>query len=405
MTPFPRPTKIISKKKLIAAWLLSKDNTPRAGTYGVDSEKAQTFAIKLDERCDQICREVYLRKLTFSKLRHRSIPKPNSDKERIICIPTVRDRLIQRTILQYLRNKIPMFQVSKYSSKGEKGTGAAIADCKKLREAYPWAIRTDISSFFDKVPRDKLKSKCRKLLGKKHSLIPVLDKIIDTEIHKHNNDFTKRYGIKKNLGIRQGMPLSPMLANIILYDLDKYITDKNVPALRYVDDIVIFGTTKLEVQKHFDEIARKLKTLDLSVPVIEEGTKSVICETAKPLLFLGVEIYFSQKHLKWLHKVPEKQLEKIKVKIDQLSDIKKLLRKNIRFVDFASKVAGMEKGYLNAYKGANNIDHLKQTIRESQKRAITSIFTEMFGPEVVSALTAEHLDFLSIDRNKIEPYF
>lgn len=401
---FSPPLRILSKSALLLAWHNSRDSSSNPGARGVDGERAKTFAMRLDERCDRILRDVKKGNYQFQKLRSRAIPKLNSDKERLICIPTVRDRLVQRAMLNNLTTKLRTFEVSKYAQKGQGGTHKAIQGCKKFRANYSYAAKTDIIQFFDQISREKLKAKCRRLF-RQSNLIPYLDQVIDTEIRKHNGRFTSKYSVQKGKGIRQGMPLSPFLANVALFELDKFITHHEIPAIRYVDDIVVFADTKQKCVEYLNLIEEQLLQVDLGLPPLGEGTKTKVYETNKPLDFLGVEIFWSDKTSAWEHRIPKEQLSKIREKIILLGDFDDLSQKKMSFFDFAGKVAGIEKGYVNAYKRAKNIDALRQLVREAQSIATKQILTELFGKDALESLDDKKLEFLRLNSIEVDAAF
>ena len=131
----PKPRRILSKDNLFRAWDLSRDSTPRAGSAGVDNESAKQFASNLDSNLDEIRKRLLSGTYGFSRLRPVFIRKPSSDKERVICIPTVRDRIVQRTIVQYFSSskKLPIYHPSSFGFIKGQGTRKAIE--KAVRKA------------------------------------------------------------------------------------------------------------------------------------------------------------------------------------------------------------------------------------------------------------------------------
>src|SRR5262245_46140949 len=113
----PKPTRILSKQALFAAWKGSRDSTSRAGRPGTDRIAAHQFGANLDSNLDEIVRRVRRGEYGFSTLRVVFVPKQNSDKERVICIPTIKDRLVQRAIGEHIISK-RIFPVSNSSSFG-----------------------------------------------------------------------------------------------------------------------------------------------------------------------------------------------------------------------------------------------------------------------------------------------
>lgn len=100
--PSPAPRKILSKANLIRSWQSSRDSTTKAARPGVDRITAHQFAANLDRNISRLAQDLGQGVYHFSKLRPFLIPKANGSKERVICVPTVGDRLVQRAICRYL---------------------------------------------------------------------------------------------------------------------------------------------------------------------------------------------------------------------------------------------------------------------------------------------------------------
>ena len=130
-------------------WAESRDSTTRPGRPGIDKEAARQFGSNLDSNLDHIARQLGNGTYGFSKLRVVFVPKPDSDKERVICIPTVRDRLVQRAIGEYItsRSLFPIYNNSSFGFIRGLGPHDAIERTLKLREAYPWCLKNGYSVF------------------------------------------------------------------------------------------------------------------------------------------------------------------------------------------------------------------------------------------------------------------
>ncbi len=166
----------------------------------------------------------------------------------------------------------------------EYSANAAIKKAIETRNKHQWVVKTDITKFFDNIPRDLLKKNLRTKL-KNSSLIPLIEKIIDCELKTSTDPKTKEAikscGIKVNIGLRQGMPLSPLLSNLLLHKFDKKAKKYNI--LRYADDIIAFTDNKSEAEIVFSFIQSELKKLYQTVPSIGKNNKSEIIQPNEPV--------------------------------------------------------------------------------------------------------------------------
>lgn len=101
------------------------------------------------------------------------------------------------------------------------------------------------------------------------SLIPLLKEAMDCEIEIKKSPLVRtsleKQGIKTGVGLRQGMPLSPILSNLLLSDFDRSIQRNGIEMIRYADDLVLFFYTKEEVRKGQELVTRLLGELELSI--------------------------------------------------------------------------------------------------------------------------------------------
>ena len=315
---FPRPTKIVSKATLACEWKVSRDAKKNSGSKGADGITALQFAQKLDSNLHQIALLLRKGEFGFSKLRAVFVPKPNSEKERMICIPTVRDRLVQRVILRYITSKklFPIYNSSSFGFIKGRGTVEAVRAVVKLRGQYEWCLKTDIEAFFDRIPRAYLKSCVYKCLGR-HSLTPLIFSVIDSEAKltaENRSQFAKQ-GMKAGLGVRQGMPLSLLLANLALADFDKKIAANRLEMVRYADDLVLFFHSKDDAYLGLDTLTNLLNKLQLTIPKIADDSKSKIVSSSEPLTFLGREIVYLDSEKSFVARVSRNQISKIKSRL------------------------------------------------------------------------------------------
>ena len=395
----PKPIKVLSKPVLLAAWRDSRDSKPRAGRPGTDNVTASQFSAKLDTNLDDIVRRLRSGHYGFSKLRAVFLPKPDSNKERIICIPTIRDRLVQRAIAEHLISK-RMFPINNLSSFGFiRGLGpqAAIRRTLELRGKYDWCLKTDIQSFFDKIPRQLLKDKVARAL-KGSSLVQLIFKIIDCEVKTTSENRAKleSQGLVAGIGVRQGMPLSPLLANLALAGFDREVERRRIRMVRYADDLALFFRTKEEANEGRQFITLLLATYKLSIPEIAEGSKTKIISRSDPLDFLGREIVFLGSQDTFVARVGTKQVEKIKARLRKefLFGARFSEGKNFQetIVDLSRSIAA----YLGIYKDAFNYPAFEAELRGLARLIVVKIFQDLFGQEALDLLSPEGRRFLGM---------
>ncbi|WP_159450424.1 reverse transcriptase domain-containing protein [Bradyrhizobium mercantei] len=317
----PKPSRILSKSNLFHAWNFSRDRTTHAASPGVDNETAKNFAANLDSNLGEINKRLREGSFGFSKLRPVFIQKPGSVKERVICVPTVRDRIVQRAIVSYLTTsgKLPIYNASSFGFIQGQGTAKAIQRAVELRSMFEWCIKADIESFFDQVPRAFLKQRVSIAL-QDHSLVPLIHNAIDCDI-KGTKQIVARasaQGIKPGLGIRQGMPLSPILANLTLAKFDRSVEAKRIPMVRYADDILLFFSTEEEARKGQAFVEGQLGQIDLRL----SATKTKLLGPNSNVFFLGLEIAFLEVlkkcSISMLHGYPVLRSRKSKAGLRQI---------------------------------------------------------------------------------------
>jgi RNA-directed DNA polymerase len=252
----------------------------------------------------------------------------------MICIPTVCDRLVQRTVVAYLNEtkKFPIYHSSSFGFLPRRGTNAAIGAAVSLRQSHDWCLKTDIESFFDRIPRQYLKTCVAKALGR-HSLVPIIARMIDCEVKLTSRNRTKiqDQGIQMGAGIRQGMPLSPILANLVLSEFDKRVEKRGLKMIRYADDIAVFVTTKKEAQEAHKFIGETLDLIKLTIPGISDNSKTQLLGPDDPIDFLGREIVRVGDDRQAVWRVAKKQIRKIVKRLEEEYTLQARLKEDSNF--------------------------------------------------------------------------
>ncbi|MGO4760959.1 reverse transcriptase domain-containing protein [Cupriavidus sp. 2KB_3] len=175
---------VLSRESLDDTWqrLYRRTKPSSRNTAGVDGISINDFERDAKANLSRLSKEIRQGFFKLSPLSPSLIPKPNG-KDRLICVPTVRDRLVQRALLSFLATKYGKIIANKisYGFIQHRSVKMAAEAAISLRSTYLWAFKTDITSFFDRIPRDRLTHAIRSLV-KEMSLHQILTEIIGCEI-------------------------------------------------------------------------------------------------------------------------------------------------------------------------------------------------------------------------------
>jgi group II intron reverse transcriptase/maturase len=226
---------IVSRSNLMAAYSKVVANK---GAPGVDKMPVTELKSYLQEHWPRIKEELLAGKYAPQPVLKVEIPKPDGGI-RTLGIPTVVDRLIQQGVNQVLGALfIPDFSKHSYGyMPGRSAHQAVQASRKYVAEGRRWVVDIDLEKFFDRVNHDILMS----LLKRKVKDQKVL-KLIDSYLKA--GMFTEGTVSQRQEGTPQGSPLSPLLSNILLDELDKELEKRGHAFCRYADDCNIYVVTK-----------------------------------------------------------------------------------------------------------------------------------------------------------------
>jgi RNA-directed DNA polymerase len=191
------------------------------------------------------------------------IPKSNG-KKRLLGVPTATDRLLQQAAHQVIMQKFePEFKAHSYGFRPNRNAHQAIRQAQKyIHQGYAHIVDIDLKTFFDEVDHSLLlqlvyrKVKCPTTLRliRKWLRAPIM---IDGKL------------TKRRKGVPQGSPLSPLLANIMLHEMDKEMEKKGLLYVRYADDFSIYAKSEKAARKAGNEIYLFLKE-KLKLPINRE---------------------------------------------------------------------------------------------------------------------------------------
>ncbi|MEJ9307244.1 group II intron reverse transcriptase/maturase [Priestia megaterium] len=208
------------------------------GSHGTDGMSVKDLRRHLVEHWDAIRHALEEGTYEPCPVRRVEIPKPNGGV-RFLGIPTVTDRFIQQAIAQVLTPIFdPSFLEHSYGFRpGRRGHDAVKKAKQYIQEGYTWVVDIDLEKFFDRVNHDKLMG----ILAKR-----IPDKILLKLIRKYLQAGVMINGVvmETQEGTPQGGPLSPLLSNILLDELDKELEKRGHKFVRYADDCNIYVRTK-----------------------------------------------------------------------------------------------------------------------------------------------------------------
>ena len=392
---------VSSPKMLTAVWHEQKRKL-KGSCFGVDRLSSRAFESELFQRIKEIEKRL---SGSFEPMGLLAIPKEKpTGGHRVICVPTFSDRLIQFSVLRVLKPRLQRMGLDNSVSFGlapglDRSVLGARKQACKFREARPWVYKADIQKFFDTIDRTTLIKAVEQVVPHK-SLIPLLTAIVGTEIsdgfESGWKEIVSQAGITKGVGIRQGMPLSPLLAGAYLRGVDRQIIKSRALVVRYVDDIAAFFQSEAECRKFHTVLRDALARIGLSIGEIDEPeSKTRIYRPDQPADFLGMEIVTSPNG-KCRLLLSEKAMTKIETKIAELAVAERLFRKKVTLTTMGSYFQSVRMGYINAYDAAENRDELSERLETYISGAQETVLIALFGDRLDQLSTGDR-KFIGID--------
>lgn len=321
---------IVSRSNMMKAYNRVVSNK---GAAGVDCMTTGQLKGCLQTEWPRIKEELLNGKYTPLPVRKVEIPKPGGGT-RMLGIPTVLDRLIQQAMYQELGPLFdPGFSASSYGFRPGKSAHQAVEAARKhVAAGLRWVVDIDLAKFFDRVNHDILMSRIARKIKDKRVLL-LIRRYLQAGL------FEGGIITPRSEGTPQGGPLSPLLSNILLDELDKELERRGHSFCRYADDCNIYVGTKRSAERVMASITTFLeKRLKLTV----NQEKSAV---ARPWnrQFLG---YSMTHHRTPKLKVGEKALERIKGKLREIC--RKGRGRNLKRV--IEEVTSILRGWSNYFK-------------------------------------------------------
>lgn len=279
------------------------------GAPGVDGMKTEELPALFASHGREIEQAIRDRAYEPMPVRRKEIPKP-SGGVRKLGIPTAKDRVIQQAVSQALSPKADrFFSESSYGFRPGRSAQQAIVKCLELfNDGYEWAVDIDLAKFFDNVPQDRLMSKVHLVAN---------DGTIESLIHKFlRAGCVTSEGLEPTeVGTPQGGPLSPLLSNIYLDELDKELEARGLRFCRYADDVVILVKSHMAARRVMNSVVSFIERR-MKLKVNAEKTKVV---PPNGLTYLGYSFYRGKDDGKWRARVSDEKFASLKSKVRMLT--------------------------------------------------------------------------------------
>ena len=271
---------ILSRENLTLALKGVEANKGAPGVDGMTTEELRKYIF---EHPGELTSAILSRKYRPAPVKRVTIPKPEKGKFRNLGIPTVIDRLVQQAVAQKLSYSYDgTFSMSSFGFRPTRSAHDAIF--KVMSEAdqgYVWAVDMDLEKFFDTVNHSRLIRKLSTRI-KDGRVISLITRMLKSGV------WTQGKVEKSEVGLMQGGPLSPLLANIYLDELDKELEKRGHRFARYADDLVILCKSKRSAQRTLKSVTRFIEgRMKLKI----NETKTTDSHITRGVKFLGHGFY------------------------------------------------------------------------------------------------------------------
>jgi RNA-directed DNA polymerase len=272
------------------------------GAPGVDGMTVEELPDHLRREWSRIREQLLAGTYQPESVRRVMVPKDDGG-ERQLGIPTALDRFIQQAILQVLQPQFdPTFSQYSYGFRPGRSAHDALRQARQyVSEGRPWVVDVDLEKFFDRVNHDVLMGRLAKRIQDRR-LLRLIRRYLEAGM------MADGAAIPREEGTPQGSPLSPLLANLLLDEVDKELERRGLAFVRYADDCNVYVRTERAGKRVMAGLRRIYSRLRLRV----NESKSRVAR-APSCKFLGYTIYFYRKEARL--RIADKALRKMKRRV------------------------------------------------------------------------------------------
>ncbi|MFK8032091.1 MAG: group II intron reverse transcriptase/maturase, partial [Gammaproteobacteria bacterium] len=291
----------LTRENLLVAWKRVKANK---GSAGVDGLSMSDTIEHLQTHWPHIRSDLLSGEYRPAPVRRVQIPKPGGG-QRELGIPTVTDRLIQQALLQVLQPILdPTFSDHSYGFRpGRRAHDAVLSAQRYVQEGFRVVVDVDLETFFDRVNHDVLMHRLSRRIEDK-AVLRLVRRYLQAGV-MHNGVARRR-----DAGTPQGGPLSPLLANVLLDEVDRELERRGHRFVRYADDCNVYVRSHKAGERVLGGLRKIYSQLDLKV-----NEKKTTVSSAFNHKLLGFSLWLS----------PEGQVKRV-VAVASISTFKRRIR-------------------------------------------------------------------------------
>lgn len=284
--------KLVTKENLYLAW--NRINQGSEESKGLDGVSIRTFREELKKNILTLQRQLKSNTFQFTPLKGCLIPKKNNKGKRALQIAAVRDRVVQRAILNVIEKHMEkMNQACSFGYRREISKEDAVhLMVKKRDQKYWYVLEADIVKFFDRVDRARLFEKIQDALPDLsiNHLIQDSTQVLMGNPEAFSQEELAEHFTSEGRGIAQGSILSPVFANLYLASFDETMLDAGFKMVRYADDFVVLCKNQNDALKAYEKARKYLKEelqLDMHPLGACDEAKTRITHFGQGFNFLG----------------------------------------------------------------------------------------------------------------------